>query len=229
MRIDIATLFPGMFAEVLDQSILGRARRAGVLDVGLFDIRDFTSDRHRSADDRPYGGGPGMLLRPEPVVLCVERILAERGVSGRRSRVVLLTPAGRAFGQAEAREFAAEIHIVLVCGRYEGFDQRVIDALRPDLLSVGPYVLSGGEIAAMAVTDAVARLLPGALGDAESASVETHAEPGVVEAPQYTRPPEWRGLRVPEELLSGDHARIARWRAEESRKRSLRTQDGRRP
>lgn len=228
MRIDIATLFPGMFAEVLDQSILGRARRAGVVDVGLFDIRDFTSDRHRSADDRPYGGGPGMLLRPEPVVLCVERILRERSPrepGARPGRVVLLSPAGRTFTQETAREYAALDHLVLVCGRYEGFDQRVLDALRPDLLSVGDYVLTGGEIAAMAVTDAVVRLLPGALGDAGSADVETHAEPGVAEAPQYTRPPEWRGMRVPEDLLSGDHARIARWRAEESRKRSLRMRE----
>lgn len=222
-KIDVATLFPGMFGEVLGTSILGRAREKGIVDVGLYDIRDFSSDRHRSVDDRPYGGGPGMLLRPEPVTACVERILAERGPA----HVVMLTPGGRTFTQSVAREYAAKDHLVLVCGRYEGFDDRIRRVLRPDELSVGPYVLSGGEIAAMAVIDAVVRLLPGALGDAESAVSESYAEGDDLECPQWTRPAEWRGLRVPDALLSGNHAEVARWRSEEARKRTdRRRRDG---
>ena len=216
LKIDVATLFPGMFSEVLGTSILGRARDAGIADIALYDIRDFTTDRHRSADDRPYGGGPGMLLRPEPVVLCVERILRERG----DGHVVLLTPGGRTFTQDVAREFAAKDHLVLICGRYEGFDERVRDVLQPDQLSVGDYVLTGGEIPAMTVIDAVVRLQKGALGDATSADGESFSHGDAIEFPQYTRPPTWRGLTVPEELLSGDHARIARWRVEESSKRT---------
>jgi len=226
VKIDAATLFPGMFGEVLDASILGRARAAGVVDVGLYDIRDFTQDRHRSADDRPYGGGPGMVLRAEPVVACVERILRDRGPG----RVVLLTPGGRPFTQAVAREFAAVDHLVIVCGRYEGFDERIRDLLRPDEVSLGDFVLSGGEIAAMAVMDAVVRLLPGALGDARSSETESFAagpefRGDEIEAPQYTRPPEFRGLAVPEVLLSGDHARIEEWRRVESRKRTARRRE----
>ncbi len=216
MKIDVATLFPGMFREVLGTSILKLARERGVLDVGLYDIRDFTFDRHRTVDDRPYGGGPGMLLMPDPVVLCVERILRERGPG----RVVLLTPQGRTFEQKTAREFAAVDHLVLVCGRYEGFDERIRECLAAEELSIGDFVLTGGELAAMVVVDAVARLLPGALGDAASASVESFSTGAALEGPQYTRPPEFRGLRVPEVLLSGDHAKIARWREEESRKKT---------
>ena len=213
MKIDIATLFPGMFREVLGTSILRLARERGVIDVGLYDIRDFTFDRHRTVDDRPYGGGPGMLLKPEPVVLCVERIIRERGPG----RVCLLTPQGRAFTQSVAREFAVEEHVVLVCGRYEGFDERIRTVLGAEELSVGQYVLTGGELAAMVVTDAVTRLIPGALGDESSAARESFSTGAQLEGPQYTRPPEFRGLGVPEVLLCGDHARIARWREAESR------------
>jgi tRNA (guanine37-N1)-methyltransferase len=216
VKIDIATLFPGMFREVLGTSILKLARERGVIDVALYDIRDFTFDRHRKVDDRPYGGGPGMLISPEPVVLCVERILRERG----KGRVLLLTPQGRKFTQETAREFAEEEHLVLVCGRYEGFDERIRGILSAEELSVGDFVLTGGELAAMVVTDAVARLLPGALGDETSAAGESFSSGATLEGPQYTRPPEFRGLRVPEVLLSGDHARIARWREEESRKKT---------
>jgi tRNA (guanine37-N1)-methyltransferase len=216
VKIDVATLFPGMFREVLGTSILKLARERGVIDVGLYDIRDFTFDRHRTVDDRPYGGGPGMLLMPDPVVLCVERILRERGPG----RVVLLTPQGRTFEQETAREFAAVDHLILVCGRYEGFDERIREVLAAEELSIGDYVLTGGELAAMVVVDAVARLLPGALGDGCSASVESFSTGASLEGPQYTRPPEFRGLRVPEVLLSGDHAKIARWREEESRKKT---------
>src|SRR5262252_6686332 len=176
-----------MFREVLGTSILKLARERGVLDVGLYDIRDFTFDRHRTVDDRPYGGGPGMLLMPEPVVLCVERILRERGAG----RVVLLSPQGRRFTQEVAREYAREPHLVLVCGRYEGFDERIRTVLSAEELSVGDYVMTGGEIAAMAVTDAVTRLLPGALGDESSAASESFAQGDAVEGPQYTRPQEF--------------------------------------
>ena len=216
MKIDIATLFPGMFRDVLGTSILGLARERGVVDVALYDIRDFTYDRHRTVDDRPYGGGPGMLLMPEPVVLCVERILRERGPG----RVVLLTPQGRTFSQAVAREFASDEHVVLVCGRYEGFDERIREVLAASELSIGDYVLTGGELAAMVVTDAVVRLLPGALGDSASAAAESFSAEGTLEGPQYTRPAEFRGVAVPEVLLSGDHAKIARWRQVESRKKT---------
>jgi len=216
VKIDIATLFPGMFREVLGTSILKLARERGVIDVALYDIRDFTFDRHRKVDDRPYGGGPGMLLTPEPVVLCVERILRERGPG----RVCLLSPQGRKFTQAVARDFASDDHLVLVCGRYEGFDERIRTVLAAEELSVGDFVLTGGELAAMIVTDAVTRLRPGALGDETSAGSESFSAGSALEGPQYTRPPEFRGLRVPEVLLCGDHARIARWREEESRKKT---------
>ena len=221
VQIDIATLFPGMFREVLETSILGRAREAGLVDVGLYDIRDFSSDRHRSVDAKPYGGGPGMLLRPEPVVLCVERILRERGPG----RVILLSPQGQRFTQPRARELAGEDHLILVCGRYEGFDERIRDLLRPHELSIGDFVLTGGELPAMVVLDAVVRLLPGALGDEGSAETESFTHGDRLEGPQFTRPPEFRGLRVPDVLVSGDHARIAAWREEMSRKRT----DERRP
>jgi tRNA (guanine37-N1)-methyltransferase len=216
VKIDIATLFPGMFREVLGTSILKLARERGVIDVTLYDIRDFTFDRHRKVDDRPYGGGPGMLLSPEPVVLCVERILRERGPA----RVVLMTPQGRKFTQAVAREYAADEHLVLVAGRYEGFDERIREVLGAEELSIGDYVLTGGELAAMVVADAVTRLLPGALGGETSAGSESFSAGLALEGPQYTRPPEFRGLRVPEVLLSGDHARIAKWREQESRKKT---------
>lgn len=218
VKIDVATLFPGMFTEVLSASILGRARAQGIVDVGLYDIRDFTSDRHRTVDDRPYGGGPGMLLRPEPVVRCVERILRDRGPG----RVLLLSPGGPTFDQRTAADLSRQDHLVLVCGRYEGFDARIAEALGAGLLSVGDYVVSGGEIPAMAVLDAVVRLLPGALGDAGSAASESFARGDEIEAPQYTRPPVFRGQAVPEALLSGDHGRIAAWREVESRKRTER-------
>jgi tRNA (guanine37-N1)-methyltransferase len=226
VKIDIATLFPGMFRDVLGTSILGIARERGVADVALYDIRDFTYDRHRTVDDRPYGGGPGMLLMPEPVVLCVERILRERGPG----RVVLMTPQGRSFGQPVAREYAALDHLVLVCGRYEGFDERIREVLGAEELSIGDYVLTGGELAAMVVTDAVVRLLPGALGDAASSDAESFSAQDVLEGPQYTRPAEFRGLRVPDVLLSGDHAKIARWRQVESRtKTEMRRRGAERP
>jgi tRNA (guanine37-N1)-methyltransferase len=216
VRIDVATLFPGMCRDVLETSILRLARERGAATVGIHDIRDFTDDRHRSVDDRPYGGGPGMLLRPGPVVRCVERIQREHGPG----HVVLLTPAGRRFDQSVARSFAEREHLVLVCGRYEGFDERIRELLEPDEISIGDFVLTGGELPALTIVDAVVRLLPGALGDEQSAVDESFSEGERLEAPQYTRPAVFREHAVPDVLLSGDHARIAAWRAHESLQRT---------
>jgi tRNA (guanine37-N1)-methyltransferase len=215
VKVDVLTLFPRLVQAGLDESILRIAREKGLLDARVHDPRDFTADRHRTADDRPYGGGPGMVLKPEPLVLCAEQVRADRGPG----RFVVLTPAGRRFTQEVAKEYAREDHLVLLCGRYEGIDQRVVEVLGAEELSLGDFVLSGGEVAALAVVEAVARLLPGVLGDAESAADESFAdglEPGRVEYPQYTRPPEFRGRKVPEVLLSGDHERIRAWRRAQS-------------
>ena len=211
MKVDVLTLFPAVLEAALSESIPGIARQKGALDLALFNPRDFTFDRHRTVDDRPYGGGPGMVMKADPIVLCAENARETRG----KGRTVVLSPAGRTFTQEVAKEFAREEHIVLVCGRYEGIDQRVVEVLGAEELSVGDYVLSGGEIAAAAVVDAVARLLPGVLGDAASTEEESFEE-GLLEYPHYTRPAEYRGLRVPEELLSGDHARIRAWRRAQS-------------
>jgi len=228
VQIDIATLFPGMFREVLNTSILGRARDAGIVDVGLYDIRDFSSGRNRSVDAKPYGGGPGMLLRPGPVVSCVECIQRERGPG----RVILMSPQGERFTQARARQLADDDHLIFVCGRYEGFDERIREILSPEEISLGDFVVTGGELPAMMIVDAVVRLLPGALGDECSAVTESFSDAPpfkgwqLLEGPQYTRPPEFRGIGVPEVLTSGDHARIERWREEKSRERTqLRNHD----
>lgn len=214
MRIDIVTLFPEMFSSFLDGSLLGAARRAGLIDVRLTNIRDFAEGVHRQVDDRPFGGGPGMLLMPGPVVSCVEAVRSEAMPEG---RTFLLTPGGRRLDQAVVEELASLDRIVLVCGRYEGFDARITTTLAAEELSIGDYVLSGGEVAAMVVVDAVARLLPGVLGHEESAGQDSFSgAERLVEGPQYTRPREFRGLAVPEILLSGDHGRIASWRREQA-------------
>ena len=214
MRIDILTLFPEMFAGFLEGSLLGEARRSRLIDVCLTNIRDFAEGVHRQVDDRPYGGGPGMLLMPGPVVSCVEAVQQQADVPG---HLVMLTPGGRRLDQAGVEELARKPRIVLVCGRYEGFDDRVRETLQPDEISIGDYVLSGGEVAAMVIVDAVARLLPGVLGDEESARQDSFSGADrLVEGPQYTRPREFRGLRVPDVLLSGDHGRIATWRHEQA-------------
>jgi tRNA (guanine37-N1)-methyltransferase len=215
VKVDVLTLFPAILKGALEESILGIAREKGALDVALWNPRDFTFDRHRTVDDRPYGGGPGMVMKAEPLVLCAEKVREERGPG----RVIALTPAGRRFTQEVAKEYAREEHLVLLCGRYEGFDQRVVDVLGAEELSVGDYVLSGGEVAALAVVDAVARLLPGVLGDEESTTEESFEE-GLLEYPHYTRPAEYRGLRVPEVLLSGDHERVRAWRRERAEERT---------
>ncbi len=209
MHVDVLTLFPEMFAGPLGQSILKRAIDRELLAVGLTNPRDFTDDRHRTVDDAPYGGGPGMVMKPGPLFAAVESV-ARPG-----SPVVLLSPRGRVFSQEIARELARHEHLILICGHYEGVDERVRDHLATDELSIGDYVLTGGELAAMVVIDAVARLLPGVLGDAASSADESHSH-GLLEYPQYTRPPEFRGLRIPDVLVSGNHAAIETWRRHQS-------------
>jgi len=218
MRIDILTLFPGIFTGFLDESILRLARERGIVDVHLWDIRDYTDDKHRKVDDRPYGGGPGMVMMPGPVFAAVE---AADAAAAPPARKILLTPQGRTFSQAVARELAREPRLLLVCGRYEGFDERIHVGLGADEISIGDYVLTGGEVPAMVIVEAVVRLLPGALGDPESA-VQESFEAGALDCPQYTRPPVYRGMAVPEVLLSGNHERVRQWRAERARERTLR-------
>ena len=213
MKIDVLTLFPGMFPGPLDESIIKRACESGRLRLGIRDLRDFTHDRHRTVDDRPFGGGPGMLMKPEPMFEAVEAL------RGEKTRVILTSPAGRPFRQEIARELAAEEHLLLICGSYEGFDERVRECLADDELSIGDYVLTNGALPAMVIIDSVTRLLPGVLGDDES-SVDESFSDGLLEYPQYTRPAEFRGMNVPEVLLSGDHAAIERWRREQARLRT---------
>jgi tRNA (guanine37-N1)-methyltransferase len=205
VQIDILTIFPEMFPGPLGESITGRALRQGIARLHAVDIRDFATDRHRSVDDYPYGGGPGMVMRPEPLVAAVE------SVRRMESRLILFSPAGRVFNQAFAQELAVESHLVLVCGRYEGVDERVALVTGAEEVSLGDYVLTGGELAAMVVVDATIRLLPGVLSTTESWQDESHTA-GVLECPQYTRPPEFRGHSVPDVLLSGHHAQVAAWR-----------------
>ncbi|MAN05453.1 MAG: tRNA (guanosine(37)-N1)-methyltransferase TrmD [Planctomycetota bacterium] len=222
MRIDVVTLFPEMFQGFLDGSLLGAAQKSGLLDIRLKNIRDFATGVHRQVDDRPYGGGPGMLLMPGPVVDCVESLFDQNSSSelpesssspDLSSSITMLSPAGRPLTQEVVEELAGRQRLILLCGRYEGFDQRICDTLKPDLISVGNYVLSGGEVAAMVIIDAVARLIPGVLGDSRSAVDDSFSgTERLIEGPQYTRPREYRGLRVPDVLLTGDHQRIAAWR-----------------
>lgn len=213
MKIDVLTLFPGMFTGPLDESIVQRARTSGRLDLQLHNLRGYTHDRHRTVDDRPFGGGPGMLLKPEPIFEAVEHLRRED------TRVVLMCPTGRVFTQARARELAALPHLLLLCGSYEGVDERVREALIHDELSIGDFVLTNGALPAMVVIDAVTRLLPGVLGDDHS-SVDESFSHGLLEYPQYTRPAEFRGMKVPEVLLSGHHAEIEKWRRDQARQRT---------
>jgi tRNA (guanine37-N1)-methyltransferase len=213
MKIDVLTLFPAMFAGPLDESIVRRAREAGLLDLRIHDLREYTHDRHRTVDDRPFGGGPGMLLKPEPIFEAVEAL------AGEKSRVVLMTPQGRRFDQALARETSVIEHLILICGSYEGFDERIRTGLAHDEISIGDFVMTNGALPAMVVIDTVTRLLPGVLGDAESATEESFSD-GRLEYPQYTRPAEFRGMTVPDVLLSGNHAKIEEWRAVESARRT---------
>ncbi|HXG17347.1 MAG TPA: tRNA (guanosine(37)-N1)-methyltransferase TrmD [Calidithermus sp.] len=216
MRIDIVTLFPAMVEAPLGESVLGRARARGLVDIRVVNLRDYAEGRHRVTDDYPFGGGGGMILKPEPLFAAVEALRTPE------ARVILLDPRGRVFTQAVARDLARLRHLILLAGRYEGVDERVAERLVDETLSIGDYVLTGGELPALVVTDAVVRLLPGVLGAEGAAEHESFAD-GLLEAPQYTRPAEFRGLRVPEVLLSGDHARIAAWRRRQAIYRTWRT------
>lgn len=218
MKIDVLTIFPEFFREVFDFGIIRRARLAEIVEVNIYDIREFTTDKHRMTDDRPFGGGDGMVLKAEPIFNAIEKILGttEREKYPPLTRVVLLTPQGRVFKQTVAKEFAENVeNLVLICGRYEGVDERVNEALVTDEISIGDYVLSGGEPAAVVVADAVIRLLPGALGSETSAENDSFSS-GLLDYPHYTRPADFRGMRVPEVLLSGNHAEIEKWRREKA-------------
>jgi tRNA (guanine37-N1)-methyltransferase len=208
VRIDVVTIFPGIFEGPLRESLLGRAIAAGLLDVRVHDLRDSTSDKHRQVDDESYGGGPGMVLKPEPVFAAVESL----GAGDRRT--LLLSPAGRRLDQGLARELATEPWLVLICGRYEGVDERVVEGLPAEEVSIGDYVVAGGEVPALVVLEAVTRLVPGVIGREESHERDSFGDGGVLDYPHYTRPAEFRGMRVPETLLSGNHAEIERWRRE---------------
>ena len=220
MQIDLVSIFPEIFAQPLNTGIVRRAREAGLVTIAAHDLRDWTTDKHRSVDDAPYGGGAGMVMRPEPWFAAVEA-LRQTGPPG---RAILLTPQGRTFTQAVARELAAEPRLILMAARYEGIDERVRAHLVDDEISIGDYVLSGGEIPAMVLVDAIVRLLPGALGSEDSLREESH-QGGLLEYPHYTRPPDFRGWGVPDVLLSGNHAQIDAWR----RRQRLRRTGQRRP
>jgi tRNA (guanine37-N1)-methyltransferase len=222
MRIDVVTIFPGMVEPPLADGIVARACAAGLAEIHVHDLREHTDDRHRSVDDAPFGGGPGMVMKAEPFARALEKLRALAGPA--REAVVLLSPRGRRFDQETARRYAGLERLVLLCGRYEGIDERVAESLASEELSLGDFVLTGGETAALAVVEATVRLLPGALGDEDSAGQDSFEE-GLLDWPHYTRPAEWRGLAVPEVLLSGDHEGIRRWR----RREALRATRQRRP
>jgi tRNA (guanine37-N1)-methyltransferase len=215
MKVQIITLFPEMFEGVLNTSMLWKAQDKKLVEYKLINLRDYGLGPRKTVDDTPYGGGDGMVLRPEPLVAAIEA--AKQKAKSKKQKVILMTPRGKKFDQAKAREYSKLEDIILVCARYEGYDERVIEFVDEEI-SVGDFVLTGGELPAMIITDAVTRLIPGVLGGETSAIKESHSEPGVIEHPQYTRPEEFRGLKVPETLLSGHHAEIAKWRAEESKK-----------
>ncbi len=208
MRIDVVTIFPGIFESPLRESLLGRAIGAGLVDVRVHDLRDATTDKHRQVDDESYGGGPGMVMKPEPVFAAVE------GLGAGERRTLLLSPAGRRLDQALVRELAAEPWLVLICGRYEGVDERVVEGLPAEEVSIGDYVVAGGEVPALVVLEAVTRLVPGVIGREESHEQDSFGHDGLLDHPHYTRPAEFRGMRVPQTLLSGNHAEIERWRRE---------------
>lgn len=216
MRIDIVSLFPEIFAGYLTQSLLNKAIERGLVDIAIHDLRKWSNDpKHHKVDDRPYGGGPGMLIRVEPVVDCVEAI--QKLPSLPHGQVVLLTPQGKRLDQRMVESLGSQARLILLCGRYEGFDQRVLDILNPLEVSVGDYVLNGGEVASMVVVDSVIRMVPGVLGDENSSLEDSFSRANrMLEFPQYTRPRSFRGLEVPEVLLNGDHGQIAAWRAEQS-------------
>jgi tRNA (guanine37-N1)-methyltransferase len=217
LKFDIVTIFPGMVAPILREGILARALERGLIDVAVFDLRDFTTDRHRVVDDTPFGGGPGMVLKPEPFFRALAHI---RQTRGEPTAVVLPTPQGKPFTHADAERVSGGAHTVVLCGRYEGIDERVRDALATEEVSIGDYVVSGGELAAMVILDAAARLVPGVVGDARSVSEDSFAT-ALLDHPHYTRPAEFEGRKVPDVLLSGHHGDIERWRRREALRRTL--------
>jgi tRNA (guanine37-N1)-methyltransferase len=221
MRIDAVSIFPDYF-QALDLSLLGKARQAGLIQFQAHDLRDYTFDKHRTVDDTPYGGGAGMLMKPEPWGLALDEIVKD----GPETTIIFTSPAGEVFNQKLAYELAQEEHIVFACGRYEGIDQRVVEYAatkgKVRLISIGDYVLNGGEVAAIAMTEAIVRLIPGVIGNAESLIEESHSGEGLLEYPSYTKPANWRGLEVPPILLSGNHAAIAKWRHEQQVERTKR-------
>jgi tRNA (guanine37-N1)-methyltransferase len=208
MRLDVFTIFPEIFEGPLRASLLGRAITDGIIDVRVHDLRDWTTDPHRSVDDDAFGGGPGMVLKPEPVFLAIESLDPEQG------RILLMSPAGRRLDQAFVRELAIESHITLICGRYEGVDERIVEGLPAEEVSIGDYVLSGGELPALVLIEAIGRLIPGVIGKEASHERDSFGEPGLLDHPHYTRPREFRGMAVPDVLVSGNHAEIERWRRE---------------
>lgn len=212
MKVDVLTLFPGMFAGAMDESILRRAQEKRRLELTVRNLRDWTHDRHRTVDDEPYGGGPGMVLKPEPIFEAIEEL------AGETTQVVMLSPQGQPFRQSKARELAGHEHLLMLCGAYEGFDERVRSLVNHEL-SIGDYVLTNGALPAMVVIDAVTRLLPGVLGDDSSSAEESFSE-NLLEYPQYTRPADFRGMKVPEVLLSGDHGAVEEWRQEQAVERT---------
>jgi tRNA (guanine37-N1)-methyltransferase len=217
VKVDIVTIFPAIVEAGLAEGVVGRARAGGLLDIVVHNLRDFTTDRHHVVDDVPFGGGPGMVMKPEPFFAALAAI---RGRRGTPDAVLLMSPAGRPFTQGRARELAAQAHLVVLCGRYEGIDERVREALATDEVSIGDYVLSGGEVPALAVVDAVCRLVPGVVGDEQSVEADSFTR-GLLDYPHYTRPAEFEGRRVPDVLLSGHHAEIRRWRREQALRRTM--------
>ncbi|HSG73506.1 MAG TPA: tRNA (guanosine(37)-N1)-methyltransferase TrmD [Planctomycetaceae bacterium] len=217
MRFDVLTIFPELFHSYLDQSLLKKAIDAGLVDVKLWNFRDWTTDNHHSVDDRPFGGGPGMLICCDPVYQCVEHVQAQGDAPG---QLIMLTPSGRKLDQKLVEELSTKKRLVMLCGRYEGFDDRIRQGLQPLEISAGDFICNGGEVPAMLVIDAVIRLVPDVLGDETSHKYDSFSQSGLLEYPQYTRPRVYRGMEVPEILLSGDHAKIEEWRKEQSLKRT---------
>ncbi len=224
MRIDVLTLFPDMFTGVFGSSILGKARDKGIVSLNTVNFRDFSNNKHNTVDDMPYGGGGGMVLKAEPIFGAVEHIVEQQsgqaGATGQKPRIILMCPQGKPFSQEIAQKLSGESHLIFVCGHYEGYDDRIREFLVTDELSVGDYVLTGGELPAMVVVDAVVRLLPGVLGNDQSAVTDSFSD-GLLEYPHYTRPAEFRGWKVPDALLSGHHAEIVKWRRKQSLERTL--------
>lgn len=220
MRIDVVTIFPEMFTGVFSSSILKRAQETGAVNIHVSDFRQFSPNKHHTVDDTPYGGGGGMVLKPEPIFAAVESLLEKGPSEGEKVRVILTCPQGEVFTQDKAIEFSREDHLIFICGHYEGYDERIRKHLVTDEISIGDYVMTGGELPAMVIVDAVVRLLPGALGNEQSAENDSFCH-GLLEYPQYTRPAEFRGWKVPDVLLSGNHAKIERWRRKESLRRTF--------